>query len=83
MDIIAIILGALAFVLALGCLLYSVHVAVVYKTFNDGVKDWAESLDVSTRNAIDLSARNILRELDSKISAIDKDSNDLNSNEDE
>ena len=83
MDIIAIILGALAFVLALGSLFYSVHVAVVYKTFNDGVKDWAESLDVSTRNAIDLSARNILRELDSKISAINEDSNDLNSNEDE
>lgn len=60
-SIIAIVLAVLAFV-------YTGHLAIVYQRFNDGIKDWAENLDNSTNAAIQRASRQILKELDEKIS---------------
>ena len=62
------ITSIVAIVLAVAALVYTGHLAIVYQRFNDGIKDWAENLDNSTKDAIDRSARQILRELDEKIS---------------
>lgn len=62
------ILSIIAIVLAVAALVYTGHLAIVYQRFNDGIKDWAENLDNSTKDAIDRSAREILRELDQRIS---------------
>lgn len=56
-----------AYLLALCAFAYCIHVAVVYQRFNDGIKDWARTLDESTRSAIDRQALEILRELDQRI----------------
>lgn len=56
-----------AYLLALCAFAYCIHVAVVYQRFNDGIKDWANALDESTRSAIDRQALEILRELDQRI----------------
>lgn len=61
------IISILGFVLSLTAIVYSVHVAVVYHRFNEGIKEWANALDASTKDAIDRSARQILRELDEHI----------------
>jgi uncharacterized protein YoxC len=58
------ILSIIAIVLAVAALFYGIHVAIVFQRFNDGIKDWANALDKSTKDAIDRSARQILRELD-------------------
>ena len=63
------ILSILGIVCGIAALGYSIHVAVVFQRFNDGIKDWAEKLDDSVAVAINRAARNILRELDEKISA--------------
>lgn len=76
------ILSILGIVLATVSIGYSIHVAVVFQRFNDGIKDWAAKLDDSTAMAIDRAARNILRELDEKISA-EKENSDNNLNETE
>lgn len=62
------ILSIIAIVLAVAALVYTGHLAIVYQRFNDGIKDWANALDESTKDAINRSAREILRELDQKIS---------------
>ena len=62
------ILSFVAIVLAVLAIVYTGHLAIVYQRFNDGIKAWAENLDNSTRDAINRSAREILRELDEKIS---------------
>lgn len=62
------ILSIISIVLAVCAIVYCGHCAIVFQRFNDGIKDWAQSLDDSTRDAIDRSARNILRELDERIS---------------
>lgn len=62
------VLASLGFLCGVAALVYGIHVAVVFQRFNDGIKDWANALDVSTKDAIDRSARQILRELDQKIS---------------
>lgn len=84
------IISILSIVLAVLAIVYSGHVAIVYQRFNDQIKAWSESLDASTKDAIDRSARNILRELDARISEQkalenlnDEDVELLNTEEDE
>lgn len=62
------ILSIIAIVLAVLAIGYSAHCAITFQRFNDQIKSWSENLDASTKDAIDRSARNILRELDAKIS---------------
>jgi len=59
-----LIISIVAIVLSVAALVYTGHLAIVYQRFNDGIKDWAENLDNSTKDAIDRSARQLLRELD-------------------
>lgn len=73
------ITSIIAIVLAVVAIVYGVRVALVFQRFNDGIKDWAEKLDDSTNAAINRAARNILRELDEKISA-QKEETDNNDN---
>lgn len=80
--IIAIVLGALGLVSGLFAFLYCFKVALVYDTFNKNIKSWSSSLDDTTQDAINRAARNILRELDERITNKD-DSNDLNFKENE
>lgn len=61
------ILSILAIVLAVAAIVYTGHTAIVFQKFNDGIKDWAEALDASTREAINRSARQILKDLDEQI----------------
>lgn len=75
MSILAIVLGSLGLLCGVAALVYGIHVAVVFQRFNDGIKDWANALDVSTKEAIDRSARQILRELDEKISEANEEDN--------
>jgi hypothetical protein len=63
-------------------LAYAVHLSVVYHRFNEGIKSWAETLDDSTRDAINRAARDILRQLDEQISAQSEEQN-KESNEEE
>lgn len=67
------ILSIISIVLAVVAIGYAFHCAVVFQRFNDGIKEWAYSLDESTRAAIDLSARQILRELDERISEANRE----------
>lgn len=60
-------LSIISIVLSVTAIVYAVHVAVVYQRFNDGIKDWANALDESTRSAIDRQAMEILRQLDQRI----------------
>ena len=80
-------LSIISIVLSVTAIVYSAHVAVVYQRFNDGIKDWANALDASTKEAIDRSAREILRELDEKISEANQeeltDVEPINSDENE
>ena len=80
MSILAIVLGSLGLLCGVAALVYGIHVAVVFQRFNDGIKDWANSLDESTKEAIDRSARQILRELDEKISESNQDEQTENEN---
>lgn len=79
------ILGIVAIVLAVLAIVYTGHLAIVYQRFNDQIKDWSESLDDSMMDAINRASRNILRELDQKISEANENENvePLNNNEDE
>lgn len=61
------ILSIVAIVLAVLAIVYSGHVAIVYQKFNDQIKSWSENLDASMTEAINRASRNILRELDQKI----------------
>lgn len=63
----SILLSVAAMFMAVAGLIYAGHVAIVYQRFNDGIKDWANALDESTRSAIDRQAMEILRELDQRI----------------
>lgn len=63
----SIIISVVALVLAVAALAYSVKVALVYHRFNEQIKDWAYRLDESAKDAINRSSREILRELDSKL----------------
>lgn len=76
------ILSIISIVLAIVAIVYCGHVAIVFQRFNDGIRDWSRELDRTTKDAIDRSARNLLRELDEKISSM-KEEEPLNSNEDE
>ena len=78
-------MSILAIVLAVLAIVYSGHVAIVYQRFNDQIKSWSENIDASTRAAIESSARNILRELDAKITEEKENENvePLNNNEDD
>lgn len=80
-----LIISIVAIVLSVAALVYTGHLAIVYQRFNDGIKDWAENLDNSTKDAIDRSARQLLRELDQKISEANENENvePLNIEEDE
>ncbi len=83
---ITMILSITAIVLTVAALVYTGHLAIVYQRFNDGIKDWANALDESTKEAIDRSARQLLRELDEKISEGNQEETNvepLNNNEDE
>ena len=62
------IISIVAIVLALVAIGFTGHLAIVYQRFNDGIKDWAESIDSTTNAAIQRAARQILKELDEKIS---------------
>ena len=77
------IISIVAIVLAVASLVYGIHVAVVFQRFNDGIKDWANSLDKSTKDAIDRSARQILRELDERLNEQKTDVEPLNNEENE
>ena len=70
-------LSIISIVLSVTAIVYSVHVAVVYHRFNEGIKEWANALDASTKDALDRSARQILRELDEHITQM----NEMNENE--
>ncbi len=74
---IALILSVAAMFMAVAGLIYAGHVAIVYHRFNEGIKEWANALDASTKDAIDRSARQILRELDESITQM----NEMNENE--
>ena len=74
---ITMILSILAIVLTVAALVYTGHLAIVYQRFNDGIKDWANALDASTKEAIDRSARQILLELDEKISEGNQEETDV------
>ena len=78
-------MSILAIVLAVLAIVYSGHVAIVYQRFNDQIKSWSENLDASTKDAIERSARQILRELDEKITEEKQKENveSLNNNENE
>lgn len=65
----SIIISVVALVVAVASLAYSVKVALVYHRFNEGIKDWAYRLDESAKDAINRSSREILRELDSRLTA--------------
>ena len=79
------IMSILAIVLAVLAIVYSGHVAIVYQRFNDQIKSWSENIDASTKDAIERSARQILRELDEKITEEKQKENveSLNNNENE
>ena len=79
------IMSILAIVLAVLAIVYSGHVAIVYQRFNDQIKSWSENIDASTKDAIERSARQILRELDEKITEEKQKENvePLNNNENE
>lgn len=62
-----IYLSITAIALAVVAIAFAAHVAVVYQRFNDGIKEWAQALDDSSRAAIDRQAMAILRELDQRI----------------
>lgn len=76
-----IALSIVSLVFAVAVLVYAVHVAVVFQRFNDGIKDWAQSLDASTQEAINRSARNILRELDARISEVNNKQENIGQDE--
>ena len=78
-------MSILAIVLAVLAIVYSGHVAIVYQRFNDQIKSWSENIDASTKDAIERSARQILRELDEKITEEKQKENvePLNNNENE
>lgn len=67
MTMTAIILGVAALLTGGVSLAYAAHLGIVYQRFNDGIKEWAESLDNSTRDAINRQSRLILKELDDRI----------------
>ena len=67
------VLSIIGIALAVVAIAYAAHVAVVYQRFNDGIKDWANALDASTKDAIDRSARQLLRELDERVSTLKND----------
>jgi hypothetical protein len=69
-----------AYLLALCAFVYCIHVSVVYHRFNEGIKEWAENLDNSTKDAINRSAREILRELDERISEANLSEETVNDN---
>ncbi len=75
------VLSIVAIVLAVAAIGYAAHCAITFQRFNDGIKQWAESLDDSTRDAIERSARNILREMDEKITSMNEESKNLNDSE--
>lgn len=79
------ILSIISIVLAVCAIVYCGHCAIVFQRFNDGIKDWANSLDESTKDAINRSARQILRELDERLNEQNEqtDVKLLNNNEDE
>lgn len=78
--LIAIIISV---VLSLSALIYAGHCAIVFQRFNDGIREWSINLDNSTRDAIECSARNILRELDAKITSVKEEENPKNDLENE
>lgn len=64
-------------VMAVAGLIYAGHCAIVFHRFNEGIKDWASNLDASTMDAINRSARQILLELDARISAQNAENEDV------
>ena len=86
-------MSILAIVLAVVAIGYSAHCAITFQRFNDQIKSWCENLDASTKDAIERSARQILRDLDKTITeekALERqeldneeDVNPLNNNENE
>lgn len=82
----AIILSVAAMLMAVAGLIYAGHCAIVFQRFNDGIKDWASKLDDNTNAAINRAARNILKELDERISQQNEENEivePLNDNNDE
>lgn len=79
------IISIVAIVLAVLAIVYTGHLAIVYHTFNEGIKDWATALDDSAKDSIYHAARQILRELDRKAKESEQEENvePLNNNEDE
>lgn len=61
------ILAIVGIFLSVVCLIYAIHISVVYSAFNRNVKEWSQQLDDATTESINRAARNILRELDRKI----------------
>lgn len=57
------ILCICAFILALVSIAFTWHLSIVYNRFNNQIKDWALKLDEATRAAIELSARQIIRQV--------------------
>lgn len=64
-----VVIAIVSMFLSVVCLLYAIHVSIVYKTFNDNIKSWSEELDNATNASINRAARRILRELDDKITS--------------
>lgn len=62
------IIACAALIFSVLALAVGVTCTIAYDNFNKAIKDWASELDSTTREAIDRSARQILRDLDNEIS---------------
>lgn len=77
------VLAIVGIFLSVVCLIYAIHISVVYATFNRNIKRWSEELDDATQQSINRAARNILRELDNKITEYNQNGDYLKEEENE
>lgn len=76
----SIIISAVALVLSVAVLVYCVKLMVVYHRFNEQIVDWASGLDKKMIMSIDSAARDILRDLDSRVSGEENNEQKLENN---
>lgn len=62
--------------LSLAAIGFSLHLSVTYRKFNDSVSKWSQELDAEMRDSIARASRQLLREMDSKISNLNEHEND-------
>lgn len=76
-----ITLAIVSLIISVACIIYSAHLSIIFNTFNKNIKNWSLELDNSTRDAINMSARDILRELDEKVNNLKIEENDNTEND--